>query len=42
MKASLELKKQQALVAFKLGEVEQSNMKKYCMKYGTFMNPSSV
>lgn len=42
MKASLELKNDKVLKAFNLGEAETRRFKDYCMKFGQFMNPSSV
>lgn len=42
MKASLELKNDKVLKAFNVSEEDQKKFKNYCLKYGTFMNPSSA
>ena len=41
-KASLELKNERALTAFNVSEEDQTRFKDYCLRYGTFMNPSSA
>lgn len=41
-KASLELKNERALQAFGVTEQDQSRFKEYCLRYGTFMNPSAT
>ena len=41
-KASLELKNERCLQAFRVTEANQRLFKDYCLKNGTFMNPSNV
>lgn len=41
-KASLELKNERAIEAFNISVPDQQKCKEYCLKYGTFMNPSSA
>ena len=41
-KSSLELKNEKVLKAFNVSEADKQKFKDYCLKYGTFMNPSSV
>lgn len=41
-KASLELKNDKVLKAFSITDSDQQKFKDYCLKYGTFMNPSSA
>ena len=41
-KASLELKNERVQEAFALTESDITKCKEYCLKYGTFMNPSSA
>jgi len=40
-KASLELKNERVVTAFGITEQQQKLFREYCIKYGTFMNPSS-
>lgn len=40
-KASLELKNERVVTAFGITEGQQKLFREYCIKYGTFMNPSS-
>ena len=42
MKASLELKNDKVVKAFSISEADQQKCKDYCLKYGTFMNPSTA
>jgi hypothetical protein len=41
-KASLELKNERCITAFKISEEEQRMLKDYCLAHGSFMNPSGV
>ena len=41
-KASLELKNDKVVKAFSISEADQQKCKDYCLKYGTFMNPSAA
>ena len=41
-KASLELKNERCLQAFRVSDENQRMFKDYCLKYGTFMSPSQV
>lgn len=38
----MELKNERALTAFNVSEEDQTRFKDYCLRYGTFMNPSSA
>lgn len=41
-KASLELKNERCLLAFRVSEENQRLFKDYCLRYGTFMSPSQA
>jgi hypothetical protein len=38
----LELKNDKVIKAFNISEKDQKLCKEYCLKYGTFMNPSAA
>lgn len=41
-KASLELKNERCITAFRISEEEQRMFKDYCLQHGSFMNPSGA